>query len=543
MERIKEETSNKEILSLLKPIMVFRLSLATIFLFIGSIGIRENRYPFFICIGVFFFTAALHLFQIRSQRRHFFLNIQIFLDVVIVTSLIAFAESAGAIFVFLYLIPIFSAALFFGERESVIVGLISGILYSSTLLLSHFNLPEGAREYNDAQLFYYMFLVLIIFGVVGFLCGRLVKVLKQKGEELSKLKSLHDLILLNMNSGLITTDTNNRIIYTNRATQEMLGFGEDEIKGKKLSDLFWDTYNGDEVPFDPKDIDVKATHTEKSELLGGTKNGRKIPIGYNLSIIRNEAGESVGKIVVFTDLTEVKELEEKLRQADKLKAIGELAAGIAHEIRNPLASISGSIEMLADSVELSEENLKLLRIILKESDRLNQIIEEFLTYAKEGTLDIQKKNILNIVREVVDLLKDDYTFSKNVRIELANCTKDNLEVLGDELQLKQVLINLLRNSSEAMPEGGTIKIVVESSNGDGKDILIKIIDTGIGIPPEEQKRIFEPFYTTKKKGLGIGLSIAEKIIRTHRGEISIESREGKGTTITVLLPKYLEKSS
>ncbi len=543
MKRIKEETSNKEILSLLKPIMVFRLSLATIFFIIGSIGIRENRHPFFICIGVFFFTAALHLFQVWPQRRHFFLNIQIFLDVVIVTSLIAFAESAGAIFVFLYLIPIFSAALFFEERASVIVGLISGILYSSTLLLSHFNLSEGARKYGDVQLFYYMFLVLIIFGVVGFLCGRLVKVLKQKGEELSKLKSLHDLILLNMNSGLITTDTDNRIIYTNRATQEMLGFGEDEIKGKRLSDLLWDIYNGDEEPFEPKDINVKATRTEKSELLGRTKNGRKIPIGYNLSIIRNESGEPVGKIIVFTDLTKVKELEEKLRQADKLKAIGELAAGIAHEIRNPLASISGSIEMLADSVELSEENLKLLRIILKESDKLNQTIEEFLTYAKEGTLDIQKRNILDIIKEVVDLLKDDYTFGKNVAIELDNCTKNNLEVLGDELQLKQVFINLLRNSSEAMPEGGTIKIVVESSNGDGKDILIKITDTGIGIPSQEQKRIFEPFYTTKKKGLGIGLSIAEKIIRSHRGDISIESREGKGTTLTVCLPKYLDKSS
>jgi len=273
------------------------------------------------------------------------------------------------------------------------------------------------------------------------------------------------------------------------------------------------------------------------ELVGLTEAGDEVPIGYNLSLIADEyAEEHAGKIMLFTDLTEVKRLERRLRQADRLKAVGELAASIAHEIRNPLASIASSIEMLGESASLDAGEQRLLRIVLNESDRLNHIIEEFLAYARERVPSLAPRDLRAIVEDVVELFQNNAAAATGTTIEV-RAPEVPPRVPADDEQLKQVFYNLLRNATDAMPDGGKIEIEIEPWTAEPATVCVRVHDTGCGISPEVLEHVFEPFYSTKRQGLGIGLALAEKIVRAQRGTIAVESRPGAGTTFTITLPQ------
>jgi two-component system sensor histidine kinase PilS (NtrC family) len=242
----------------------------------------------------------------------------------------------------------------------------------------------------------------------------------------------------------------------------------------------------------------------------------------------------VGQIIVFTDLRKVKKLEKKLRQADKLKAVGELAAGIAHEIRNPLAAISGSIEMLVDCTDGDEANRRLFEVVLKESSRLNDIIEGFLNYTRPKPPDLQRVDVSELLEEVVLLMSNDPAVSTGIKISIDR-RSDEVEIEGDPGQLKQVFINLIKNAADAIGECGEIRISVARDPG-GRSLNVVVSDTGCGMDESQLKDVFNPFFTTKANGMGIGLSVAEKLIRSHGGQISVESRMGEGTAFTISLP-------
>jgi two-component system sensor histidine kinase PilS (NtrC family) len=239
--------------------------------------------------------------------------------------------------------------------------------------------------------------------------------------------------------------------------------------------------------------------------------------------------------MVFSDLTEIKEMERRLRTIDKFRAAGELAAGIAHEIRNPLTSVGGAIEMLAESPELSETNRQLLSVVLDESARLNRIIGDFLSYAKRGDLDMRKEDLCEIIKESIEMLRRGEKLSERVRIELV-APAEPAVVAADRSQMSQVFLNLLTNAVDAVNGDGVISIAIERPTRNSDCYSVTVTDTGPGMPPERLIRVFEPFFTTKKDGVGIGLCIAEKIVREHNGHMEISSREGEGTTVTVLIP-------
>lgn len=239
-------------------------------------------------------------------------------------------------------------------------------------------------------------------------------------------------------------------------------------------------------------------------------------------------------MIIVRDITERKKTEELLNKSDTLAAIGQLAAGVAHEVRNPLTVIKGFIQLFQINKEDQE---KYFNLMLSEIERIEAILQEFLSIAKTDEINTEKKNIYQIFKNVVSLMNTKAIMT-NIQVELFTDTKDII-IECSENQLKQVFINVLQNSIEAMPDGGRISIHIKEIGKDG--IIISVIDKGIGIPEERIKRLGEPFYSTKEKGTGIGLMLSYKIIESHQGNISIMSEVGVGTTVTIYLPKMQSK--
>ncbi|NQT82092.1 PAS domain S-box protein [bacterium] len=549
----------------LRGMLLIRLLFSAGFFLLGPLFFRSHALTLYWFTGILFSLTLLYtaLLKWRFDRR-LFANIQIFVDVLLVTFLVALTGWENSKFGFLYIIPITTTCLFFQLRESISVALLSSILYASVVLFHrHHLLPENRG--SGVELFYTLYIRTIIFCMVGFLCGHLANMLKRQREELTELKSLRDLILSSMNSGLITTDANNTIIYANRAAELILGLPLTKIYNHNLTEFFTGGQNTSlDETLDRAMSRQADDETPKPELEARTARGRRIPIGITLSAMTNRSGEPMGKVMVFSDLTKVKELERRLRAIEKFRTAGELAAGIAHEIRNPLTAITGSIEMLSEAPELSQSNRELLSVTLKESGRLNAIIEDFLAYAKRGNLDMRKEDLSQIIKQSVEMLHRGGKVSAGVHINLVAPTRP-VVVSADRALMAQVFLNLLSNAVDAVDGAGTISIIIEAAPGCDRGARrleetapgtaespparfsagtpkrrlcsVTITDTGPGISQENLGMLFEPFFTTKKNGVGIGLCIAEKIVREHNGYIDITSEEGHGASVTVVIPK------
>jgi two-component system sensor histidine kinase PilS (NtrC family) len=288
---------------------------------------------------------------------------------------------------------------------------------------------------------------------------------------------------------------------------------------------------------------------QRYETLFTHPEGRKIYLGFSISPLTGPDGSLMGHTLIFQDITKFKEMEEEMVRYDKMAAIGQLAAGMAHEIRNPLASLCGSIQMLRSELVLDPANDRLMHIILRESERLNSLITDFLLFAQPPKINKSVTNIKHIIEETIDLFLNSPDYHDGIQIQgPGNC--EDLQVMMDPDQMKQVLWNLFINAAQAMTAGGSLNIELEkranglllhSPPGPGSEapktwVKVSISDSGNGIPPHEKEKIFEPFYTTKDQGTGLGLSIVHKIVENHRGTITVESEVGKGSTFVIFLP-------
>lgn len=268
----------------------------------------------------------------------------------------------------------------------------------------------------------------------------------------------------------------------------------------------------------------------KGEIRNRAKDGSFYWVDTTIVPFLNDKGKPYQYLAIRNDITEKKKSEEMLHRQDKLAAVGQLAAGVAHEIRNPLTSMKGYAEFL----QLDEEDpqrQEFLGIILDEIDRVNNIVEEFMVLAKPKAVELEERNIVSIVQNVVSMLKFEAR-KRNVKLSF-EADAEILQIECDENRLKQVFLNFIKNGIEAMPNGGDLTVKIEIQDG---NVLISIKDTGVGIPPDTLKKIGEPFYTTKKNGNGLGLMVSFKIIESHNGKVYIESEQNKGTTFKILLP-------
>jgi two-component system sensor histidine kinase PilS (NtrC family) len=280
---------------------------------------------------------------------------------------------------------------------------------------------------------------------------------------------------------------------------------------------------------------------EKRAEVYADNQGSRIPLGLSVSLMSDQEGGRTGAVCVFQDLTEVKTMAEKVRLADRLAALGELSAGIAHEIRTPLASICGSVEMLRDSIPEEGEDRKLVDLVVKESERLRNIIDHFLQFARSRPARFCHVTLNSILGEVVCMVRNHPRFVEGISVTLV--TGDEVTLFADEENVKQVFYNLAVNAIEAMGTSGRLEIRVEGDvkMDSGRWARVVFEDDGEGMEDDVQAQAFRPFYTGKKSGTGLGLAIASKIVEEHGGNIDLVSAKGKGTTVSVYLPREADE--
>lgn len=355
-------------------------------------------------------------------------------------------------------------------------------------------------------------------------------------EEVSNLKTYNENIINSIPSGVITTDLNGKVITYNKSAEYILNIPESKIIGKSCELLFEKRYN---FNFNIIQIIKNGENLLNYELTLEKDNEETIVIGLSSSILKNIKNKTIGMVLVIEDLTEKKILENQIKRADQLSALGEMSAGIAHEIKNPLTSIRGFTQLLPMKIDDKTFQKKYVKIITSEVSRLNEIVERLLSFARPNTSGFQEINIVDAIKNTLSLLHFQIDKAKvKVQTKFTEVPKVN----ADSQQLEQVFINLLINSIQAMPKGGTIEIVngiilrKDLQNVFKEFISVKVSDTGKGISDKEIKKLFNPFFTTKDSGTGLGLSISNQIIQEHGGSIEVNSRLGKGTTFTVYLP-------
>lgn len=363
---------------------------------------------------------------------------------------------------------------------------------------------------------------------------QVTKQLKEKEKELERLKALaeqraenvesyNENILQCVTSGVITFDKQSLLTTMNRAAEEMLKISLSDAEGKNCSEIF-----DEEIC-----RAVRATLEQKlpsSRLETGLdRPGGKLWLGFNTAVLTDRQGEALGVILSFSDLTEVKRLQEQMELRDRLTALGEMSAGIAHELRNPMAVITGYLSLLSKK-KPDPTSQAIIHDITAEINGMNRIIGDLLTFARPASLN----RVPVRIKEMIDTCITGIIQAKGTESRIQTAVNaDDFEMSVDEVLMRQAFSNLIQNAVEAMPEGGTLSIQAR----EGKNVSVIVSDTGAGIPREAIKKVFLPFFTTKDKGVGLGLALVHKIVLSHGGRIEVNSREGKGTTFTVILPK------
>ncbi|RJQ13796.1 MAG: PAS domain S-box protein [Nitrospiraceae bacterium] len=526
----------KELSKRLQALILIRVIVVTLLLgsfYVFRIGYDKLLHPaafssFIIFLYLLTIFYALIMRWVK-QDRHFYIfaYVQIVIDIVSEVALIYITGGIASIFSFMFPLSILSAGIVLNRRACYIISTLSSILYGTLLDLQYYNMiktPPGVF-FTERDFLYNIFAAFMAFYLVAFLSGylsdklsRATRSLEERDTVLSDLKAFSRYIIESMPSGVFTTDLSRRIITFNSSAQDITKLSQNEVTGKTPEDIF---------PF-------LQDFTEPLDRIEGEmqRNGDTFPVGMRLSPLKDGAGKSIGMIGIFQDLTELKAMEAEVKRKEKWAFIGELSASIAHELRNPLAALKASVEMLQERKVSGEEADRLMQIALSEMDRLNGIITDFLLYARPQNLNKKPFDLHQSLRDVVTLLQSAETDRKNVTISAK--LEGSLVITGDAKQMQQVFWNLGINALDAISENGSVDIYTSKKTG---AVEVVFRDTGTGISAGDIENIFYPFYTTKEKGTGLGLSIAQKITEEHGGKIVVQSKgAGTGTTFKVILP-------
>ena len=451
-------------------------------------------------------------------------------------------------FCFLYLIDVVAVALLARRRGAAVVAAASiGLMVGVSVLGWTRALPlfpgqlVAPWDMTQGELGAKLALNVAALIAVGVLASTLSAKNRQADERLTQheayagdLARLHENTIRCLTSGLVTLDPAGRVTTANEVACDILGAGRPRLLGLPLSDV---------LPDLPRLLDEAGPSgiVRRAELTGTRPDGSLRHLGISAAPLSDHTGRVIGRVIHFQDLTELKRMEITVARAERLASIGRLSAAIAHEIRNPLASISGSIEILRDQPGTDPDSRKLMEIAVREVDRLNALVTSLLDYARPSTEDRRRIDLGEEVGEIVRAFERERRDQHQaIRVHVGACPDASVEAAGG--QLRQIIWNLLRNAAEAMPDGGTVTINVsrdpEPARADrtGPSVVLAITDTGSGIPRTDLDRIFEPFFSTKSSGSGLGLATVARIVDDHRGTIEVDSEVGRGTTVIIHLP-------
>ncbi len=507
----------------------------------------EFSYSLLAIYGVLGIVYFVYNVSARNYSEEFLRSIviaQLVFELLIEGLLVNHVGGSFSPFILFFIISIVVAALYFRLPGSLLVATSAGLLYCLPVFFDLSFIYKGLIEpprlagmgISSDEAFYTVFLHLCLFYFFAFISGYLAQNLFVTTRELSRLRFETGEILEQMRSGLLTVDAEKRIVYFNRAAGEILGLDPGAMRGGHILNVFGKGY-GEFRRRLGMALDLKRVE-DRSEIIIDHPEVGSIPLGLSLSIIKDDEEKLRGIIAVFKDLTEAKKLEERIRASDRLAAVGQLAAGIAHEIRNPLASISGSVEVLKDELNPDGDNLRLMQLILKESSRLNTILTDFLNFARVNRRFADRCDLGVVIPEVMELATGDSEISDSIEI-MHNLHRPNILVAGNEDQIKQILWNLILNSAQAMgKKGGVIWISTHDHCSDEGVQMIKLVvgDDGPGIPAGIRDKIFDPFFSTRQDGTGLGLPIVVRLVDCLDGKIDLESSPEAGTRFSIYLP-------
>ncbi|HEX6125241.1 MAG TPA: ATP-binding protein [Pyrinomonadaceae bacterium] len=527
-------------------IVIFLLLVTSWIWYSGSVQLSLDNFPegpflvFVVSVGL---TALYFLLSRVSRAWDWQARAQFLIDALLITWLVWKTGDLTSPYITLYIVLIGVSSVFLRPRITFLMAVICVAFFSLLGILTGLSVIETSGSAQSApRIIQIVSFHVIAFLVVGLLASRLSERLSS-GEQLieatkslANLQALHERIVESIRSGLITTDLDGKIYTVNAAATEITGYQPEEMRGRSIFSLFGNIRQAIQISLEVPEVDQPPRF--ETDLV--TPEGFAVRIGFNISQLYSENNERSGLIITFQDLTEIRSMEESIKRKDRLAAVGRVGAGLAHEIRNPLGAMRGAIQVLESNTPPDSVQADLMNIILRESDRLNSIITNFLSYAKPKVGSFSEIDICEGIRDTVKLLRHSPEVTDKHKLHDI-LPAHPVFVSADSTQLKQVFWNLARNAINAMPNGGelTIKLEIVPNNR----VQITFEDTGIGMTPEQVERLFEPFSNSTSGGTGLGLSIVYQIIRDHDGVINVKSFEGEGTVITVVLPRASQQKA
>jgi two-component system, NtrC family, sensor histidine kinase PilS len=498
--------------------------------------------------GLTFAATLIYIALLRILRRRPTVQayIQFFGDLLLITALVYYLGGIESPFSMLYLIVIAVASTLLRRRAGITVASAANVLYAVLVLGLYFHkipLPPGAPEtvpvfrlaYGLAVHCFGFYGVALLTSYLAHNVARAERELEEKREHLADLEVVHRDVIESISSGLITTDLEGGITSINQAGLSILERPLEELLGRPIRDsgLFSAERWSELTAASESKRTLRAeTEMERGGNTPDTRDTRNI--GFSISQLNDADGRHRGFIIIFQDFSRWRKLEGELRIKDRMAAVGELAAGLAHEIGNPLAAISGSVQMLSSAPNATPSQRKLIEILLKESQRLDRTIKGFLRFARPREGSLQPFDIARLLAENCELLRNSAEVSERHRIAV-KLDPPSASVIADPDQVSQIFWNLARNSLRAMPGGGTLTIVGKLTD---EHYQMQVIDTGRGMTEEQRANLFHPFQSFFDGGTGIGMAIVYRIVQEHGGRLDVDSRPGGGTTITVELPAF-----
>jgi two-component system, NtrC family, sensor histidine kinase PilS len=461
------------------------------------------------------------------------------LDTVLVTALVASTGGPRSIFTFLYVLSVTAACVLLSRTGGLAIAgaasaLYIGLVFGRTIfpLTAFFEAPQETTSLEILSMFLNSGTFLIVAFAAGGLAERFQSThaeLETQRRDLRDLQALKDLVFESVGSGLVAIDDRHVVTAFNRAAQAMSGLAASHAIGRPWTALFGDQLDLAAVE---RAVEVSERESRQYEMAMRRPDGSSVPVRVTLSALRAGDGSRAGLIAMCDDLSIIREMEARVRQADRLATLGRMAANIAHEIRNPLAALTGAIEVLVTEGAPPDTRARLANIVLKESGRLNTIIKQFLEYARPAKVTRARVNVADALDEVLILL--DHRAEPGV-LKVVREFPASLMWEVDPQQFRQAIWNLCLNAYEAMPGGGELRVAASATD---HILVVHVTDTGEGVPQEEAAHIFEPFYSTKTSGTGLGLAMVQRIAQDHGGRVDVQSEPGTGSTFTITVPTH-----
>ncbi len=536
----------------LKLLIISRVIILSVFLlvsfFMGAVKpvifiSPELLHLIYAVIIVMYCLSVVYTLLLKKEK-YFQINIyfQLVVDICLISLLVYLTGSIGSNYSLLYSLVIIYSAIFLGRRGALIYASVCSIAYGFVLDLEYFNIVptfySAGRDYSveAGDLFIRILVHILSFYVLAFLASFVVEqekkartLLEEKESAFDQLDLLFRSIIESVDTGVMTTTLKGQIKTFNRAAEMITGFQFESIENQEFHDIFPEFQS----IFNSASLDLNKARKE-IKITG--RKGAQVYLGCSIFPLKSRKDVQIGHIVIFQDLTDVKRMEENLEKSKRLALIGEMAAGLAHEMRNPLASITGSIQLLGQTARMEETDKRLMQIILRGKDRLESFVRDFLLLARPVPEIRELVNVDDIAEEVMENIKISKEWTEDIRI-VGTFSRPS-KAFANKEQIRQIIQNLILNSLQAIDGKGNLLLEITTVNlEDSRDYTqIKVTDDGCGIAEEDLKNVFEPFFTNKEKGTGLGLAIVSRIVDGYGGKIKIESRINQGTSMTVWLP-------